>query len=135
MEEFHEWLLAMEPIILASLPTGKAISYALGQWDKLTIFTSKSLVPVDNNYMEAHIRPFVIGRNAWLFAATPNGAHASAAIYSLVETAKANGVDPYDYLKLIIKELPKAQSVEDYEKLLPYRAKDHFPLNSYSLRK
>lgn len=69
------------------------------------------------------------------FAATPKGAHASASIYSLVETAKASSVDPYEYLKLIIKVLPKAQTVEDYQKLLPYRAKNQFPLNSYSIRK
>lgn len=131
MAEFHSWLMDIEAIILPSSPTGKAVKYALGQWDKLNQFTNNALIAIDNNFMESHIRPFVVGRKAWMFAATPNGAHASSAIYSLVETAKANGVDPYDYLRLIFKELPKAQTIEDFEKLLPYRAKRHFTLNPF----
>ena len=64
--------------------------------DKLTIFSKNGKVPIDNNFVEGKFRPFVIGRNNWMFAASTEGAHASARIYSLVESAKANGVDPYD---------------------------------------
>jgi hypothetical protein len=66
-----------------------------------------------------------------MFATSPEGAHASATLYSLVESAKANGVDPYDYLRLVFKELPKAKNVEDYEKLLPYKVREHFNLKAY----
>ena len=131
MNKFHAWLIEMEAIMLPSSPTGKAVKYALGQWEKLNQFTNNGLIAIDNNFMESHIRPFVVGRKAWMFAATPKGAHASSAIYSLVETAKANGVDPYDYLRLIFKELPMAKTIEDFEKLLPYRAKHRFALNKF----
>ena len=66
------------------------------------------------------IRPFVIGRKNWLFSDTPKGATASAQIYSLIETAKANGREPYAWLRHILERLPMAQSVEDYEALLPW---------------
>jgi hypothetical protein len=66
------------------------------------------------------IRPFVTGRKNWLFADTPKGASASAVIYSLVETAKANGHEPYAYLRHVLTALPKARSVEDVEQLLPW---------------
>ncbi len=66
------------------------------------------------------IRPFVIGRKNWLFSDTPKGATASAQIYSLIETAKANGQEPYAWLRHILERLPGAQSVEEYEALLPW---------------
>lgn len=125
------WLKETELSVLPSSPTGKAVSYALGQWTKLIQFTMDGLVPIDNNFVEAHIRPFVIGRNAWLFSFTPKGAHASAILYSLVESAKANGIDPHDYLHLIFKELPKSPTLDKLEKLLPYKAKEHFTLKPY----
>jgi len=131
MQEFKAWLDGIEQRILPSSPTGKAVSYALGQWDFLLEFTKNPAVVLDNNYVEAHIRPFVVGRNAWMFSATPMGAHASAALYSLVETAKANGIDPHDYLTLIFKELPLSPDLESLEKLLPYEAKKHFPLKQF----
>jgi hypothetical protein len=63
---------------------------------------------------------------------TPSGAHASAALYSLVETAKANGIDPFSYLSLIFKELPKATGISDYEKLLPYHVAQHYELTTFT---
>jgi transposase len=133
LEEFHNWLLATAPIVLPKSHIGKAISYTLNQWDKLTVFSKNGKVPIDNNFMENKIRPFVIGRNNWMFATSPEGAHASATLYSLVESAKANGVDPYEYLRLIFKELPKAKGIEDYEKLLPYKVREHFNLKAYTV--
>ena len=76
---------------------------------------------MDNNRIENAIRPFVIGRKNWLFSDTVRGAEASANIYSVIETAKTNGLDPYRYLLHLLTELPKAQRVEDFEKLLPTR--------------
>jgi len=72
---------------------------------------------------ENAIRPFVIGRKAWLFSDTPKGAHASAIHYSLIETAKANGWEPYEYLTQVLKALPYTDTVEKIEALLPWNLK------------
>jgi len=69
---------------------------------------------------ENSIRPFVIGRKNWLFSGTPEGAAASALLYSLIETAKANKLEPYAYLRYIFEMLPTADSLEEYEALLPW---------------
>jgi hypothetical protein len=77
-------------------------------------------LPIDNNRLENNIRPFVIGRKAWLFSDTPAGAHASAGLYSLVETAKTAGIEPYSYLRHLFTALPRATVVEQFEALLPW---------------
>jgi transposase len=133
LEEFHTWLLATASIVLPKSYIGKAVNYALNQWEKLIVFSTNGSISIDNNFIESKIRPFVIGRNNWMFSTSPEGAHASAALYSLVESAKSNNLDPYSYLRLIFKELPKAQSIEDYEKLLPYKVRDHFDLKAYTI--
>ena len=74
----------------------------------------------DNNRCENAIRPFVVGRKAWLFSDTPAGAHASAVIYSLLQTAKANGIEPYLWLRRVLRELPAAKTVDAVEALLPW---------------
>jgi len=79
---------------------------------------NRALQGTHNNRAENAIRPFVIGRKNWLFSDTPKGAIASAQIYSLIETAKANGQEPYAWLRHILERLPAAQSVEGYEALL-----------------
>ena len=76
-----------------------------------------------NNRAENAIRPFVIGRKNWLFSDSPRGATASAQLYSLVETAKANEQEPYAWLRHVLERLPQARSVEDYEALLPWNCK------------
>lgn len=131
LDDFLRWLKENEQVILPSSPTGKAIFYALSQWEKLIEYTKNPLVSIDNNYMESHIRPFVIGRNAWVFSYSPAGADASAVLYSLVETAKANAVDPHEYLSLIFKELPACDTLEKLETLLPYNAKISYPIKGY----
>ena len=74
----------------------------------------------DNNAAENCIRPFVVGRKNWLFSGTPEGAAASAVLYSLVESAKANGLEPYSYFRYIFEKLPVAETLEDLEALLPW---------------
>jgi len=101
-----------------SLP-GKAITYALSQWHRLVVYADTGHVTPDNNMAENTIRPFAIGRKNWLFAGTPEGAAASAAIYSLIETAKADGLEPYRYLRYLLENLPNAVTGEDYRALLP----------------
>ena len=73
---------------------GKAIGYLASNWNKLEHYVEHGYLPMDNNAAERAIRPFVIGRKNWLFSDTPKGATASAQLYSLVETAKANGQNP-----------------------------------------
>ncbi|MDH2240286.1 IS66 family transposase [Pigmentiphaga sp. GD03639] len=99
---------------------GKALHYLHGQWPKLIRYVDNGSWPISNNPCENAIRPFVVGRRGWLFCDTVAGAHASANLYSLVETAKANGIDPYQYLQSMLKALPYAQTADDYEKLLPW---------------
>lgn len=97
---------------------GKAITYTLNQWHRLVIYTDTGHVSLDNNMAENTIRPFVVGRKNWLFAGTPEGAAASAAMYSLIETAKANGLEPYWYLRYLIEKLPNSMNEDDYKSLL-----------------
>ena len=103
--------------------TGKAMFYLRNQWPKLIRYCEDGRLSISNCLTENAIRPFVIGRKAWLFADTPKGAHASAIYYSLIETAKANGLDPYAYFRQLLSQLPYADSVEKYEALLPWNIK------------
>jgi transposase len=96
-----------------------ALHYLNNNWSRLVTFLTDGMIPLDNNAAENAIRPFVIGRKNWLHSNSVKGAHASAAIYS-IETAKANGLESYGYLKFIIEQLPLAESVEQIEALLPW---------------
>jgi transposase len=99
---------------------GKAIAYTLNEWPKLTVFLENGYIPIDNNLVENAIRPFVVGRKNWLFSGSPRGADASAGLYSIIETAKANDVEPFWYLLHLFENLPKAETTADYEALLPF---------------
>lgn len=127
VEQFHAWLTALAPQVLPQSLLGKAVHYTLGQWPKLTAFLKHGEVPLDNNRCENAIRPFVIGRKGWLFSDTVKGAVASANLYSLVETAKANGLEPHAYLALLFTRLPAARTVADFEALLPWNLKAALP--------
>ena len=100
---------------------GRAIAYAHNEWVYLTRYTEHGALRPDNNLAENAIRPFVVGRKNWLFSDTENGAKASAALYSLIETAKANSLEPYAYLREAIEKIPAAQTLADFENLMPYR--------------
>jgi transposase len=123
IEKFHTWLEALTPQVLPESLLGKALRYTLGQWAKLIVFLTHGEVPLDNNRCENAIRPFVLGRKGWLFSDTVKGAQASANLYSLVETAKANGVEPHAYLSLLFTQLPYAKTIENFEALLPWNVK------------
>ena len=102
---------------------GKALHYLSAQWPKLIRFVENGHWPVDNNACENAIRPFVIGRRNWLFSDTVGGAQASANLYSLIETCKANGINPYGYLIAVFRQLPLARTADDFEALLPWQLK------------
>lgn len=96
-----------------------AIGYALNNWDKLTAFLEHPDLPLDNNPIENAIRPFTIGRKNFLFSGSPRGAQASAFLYSLVETARANGWEPKAYLEALFERFPYARTREEQRALLP----------------
>jgi hypothetical protein len=100
---------------------GKALHYLLEQWPYLIRVLENGRLELSNNRAERSIKPFVMGRKNWLFANTPAGAQSSAVIYSLIETAKENGLNPYWYLLWAIKTAPAlAQTDEDWAiKLIP----------------
>jgi transposase len=102
---------------------GKALQYLNNQWPRLIGYLDGGSRPIDNNRAENSIRPFVIGRKNWLFSSSQSGAHASANLYSLIETAKANELEPYAYLKQLFTMLPQANSLEDIDALLPWNVK------------
>lgn len=104
---------------------GKALHYLSSQWPKLIRFVDNGAWPIDNNLCENSIRPFVVGRRNWLFCDTVAGARASANLYSLIETCKANGIEPYTYLVDLFRKLPSAKTAEDFEALLPWRLGEH----------
>jgi hypothetical protein len=97
VERLGCWARARRKFVEAQNVRGKAISYLASNWDKLVRYTDAGFLPIDNNAAERAIRPFVIGCKNWLFSDTPKGAMASAQLYSLVETAKANGQEPYPW--------------------------------------
>ncbi|MCK5165430.1 MAG: IS66 family transposase [Desulfobacula sp.] len=119
LNEFKKWLdVKVEQAPPKSL-LGKAIGYTLNQWHRLIRYTEDGRIYPDNNVVENAIRPFVIGRKNWLFSFTPEGASASACIYSLIETAKANGLEPYWYLKYLFENLPEAMTADEFKALMP----------------
>ena len=120
LEELHAWLTRTLPAITPKSALGTALSYMRDYWGMLTRYTERGDLPIDNNRCENAIRPFVVGRKGWLFCDTPAGAHASALIYSLLQTAKANGLDPYSWLRRVMRDLPAAKTVEEMEALLPW---------------
>jgi hypothetical protein len=121
LEKIERMLLRHLHAVVPGSLLGKALHYLSAQWPKLIRYVEHGAWPIDNNLCENAIRPFVIGRRNWLFADTVAGADASANLYSLVETCKANGIDPYAYLVSLFRKLPSAQSADDFEALLPWR--------------
>ena len=119
LAEFKDWLQTNQPLTPPKGLLGQAISYTLSNWEKLIIYIEDGRLRPDNNLVENAIRPFVVGRKAWLFAGSPDGARTSAAFFSLIETAKANGLEPYAYLRYIFENLPLVKSDQDLQDLLP----------------
>ena len=121
LQRLRDWLDETLPKVAPQTPLGKALSYLHNHWSGLVRFIDDGRLKIDNNRVENAIRPFVVGRKNWLFSDTVHGATASANLYSLIETAKLNSLEPYAYLRHAFTELPKATTVEQIEALLPYR--------------
>ncbi len=119
-DELRKWLDAKRGHAPPQTLVGQAMTFLDNQWPLLIGYLEDGRIEVDNNLCENAIRPFVLGRKAWLFSDTPDGAEASARLYSLIETAKASGLEPYAYLKRVFSELPRAITLADVEALLPW---------------
>lgn len=99
---------------------GKAIQYMLDRWQQLNYYLLDGQLHIDNNPIENDIRLFALGKKNWLFKGSPRGAKAGAIFYSLIKTAQANGLEPYQYLCYLFNQLLHCKEKADYEKLLPW---------------
>lgn len=121
LEEYYAWLNTIHPEKGSKLE--EAIRYSINQKGQLCAFLENGDVPISNNLAENAIRPFALGRKNWLFCDTVKGAESSAIVYSMVETAKANGIEPFQYLQHVLVQLPyfgKSPSHEELESLMPW---------------
>ena len=123
IDKIETWLDKHAQRTLPKSALGGAIAYARNLWPQLTVFLDDGQVPLDNNRAENAIRPFVIGRKNFLFSGSPRGAQASATLYSLIETAKANGHEPRAYLHHLFEQLPLARTQDSIDALLPWAIK------------
>ena len=115
-EEFYKWAESLHA--LPQSPLGKALNYMFGQWPYLMNVYLDGRLELSNNRAERSIKPVVIGRKNWLFCNTPNGAKASAVIYSIVISALTNGLNPFQYLKYLFEQLPNSN--EPMDEFLPW---------------
>ena len=121
--KFYDWIASVAPQTPPESRLGKAINYAINQRSKLEVFLTQGIVPMSNNICENAIRPFVVARKGFLFSTSQAGATATGRLFSLGQTAIANGVEPYAYFTHLFTQLPAAKTREHYEALLPWRVK------------
>jgi len=119
LEEFKNWMDKRSSMTPPKGLLGKAIEYGLSNWPRLVRYLEDIHLTPDNNVVENDIRPFALGRKNWLFAGHPNGAVASATLFTLISTAKACGLEPYWYLRFLFEKLPLARTEENFRALLP----------------
>ncbi len=123
LDKIKEWLDQKVVQVLPKSPLGEAIAYNLALWPQLKTYLEDGDIPIDNNRIENAIRPFVIGRKNFLFSGSPLGAGASATLYTLVESSKANNLEPWAYLNYLFEKLPMAKSEQALLDLLPQNLK------------
>ena len=131
LTKLHAWLLDLQPKAPPQGPLGKAIHYSLNNWSRLILYAEDGRLNIDNNPVENIIRPFAIGRKNWLFCGNHKGASAAALIYSLIESAKANHLKPFEYLKYLLTHIKSATTDAALLKLLPHHAKLDLSLDSH----
>ncbi|PKG38970.1 IS66 family transposase, partial [Psychromonas sp. Urea-02u-13] len=117
----YDWLIEHKEKIPPKSKLGEAIRYSLNQFEKFQRYLEDGRLSIDNNRAERAVKPFVIGRKAWLFSYTNTGANASAILYSLVETAKANNLIVHDYIANCLQQI--AEKPNDIDALLPWNIK------------
>jgi len=119
LADIKQFLEKSQPNLSRQSLTAKAILYTLDNWEKLLVYTNNPMLNISNSPAERAIKPFVIGRKAWLFCNTQAGAEASMILYSILMTAKANGLDPYIYLKDTLDKIPQIKTSVELENALP----------------
>jgi Transposase and inactivated derivatives len=122
LEKFYAWLRHHQPSLLPRSPLGKAFAYTLSNWAALMHFTTDGTVSLDSNLVERTIRPVAVGRKAWLFAASERGGHAAAVAFSLIESCKLAGVEPYAYLRDVLQRID-GHRIDRLHELLPFNWK------------
>ena len=120
IKTLHDWMLAQRDLVPNGSATAKALDYSLKRWVALTRYLDDGAVPIDNNQVENQIRPWALGRSNWLFAGSLRSGKRAAAIMSLIQSARMNGHDPYDYLKDVLTRLP-TQRASEIGQLLPHQ--------------
>lgn len=118
MKVMKDWCEDKKMQVLPSSTLGNAINYYLNEYEQLTAFLKDGRYEIDNGWIERQIKRFAIGRKNWLFCDTVEGANASSVLYSLALTAKLNGKNPFEVMTDIFQRLPKAETADDYEKLV-----------------
>ena len=119
LSSFRKWLEKKSERVVPSSLVGTAVAYTLKEWDTLVRYLDHAGLTPDNNAAENSIRPFVLGRKNWLISGSPRGATASCTMYSLIETAKLNGLDPFAYLHYVFTKAPEMKTSENWQSLLP----------------
>jgi len=121
-EAFLAWIKIQTPRVLPKSALGQAIQYCRNQWPKLTAFLKDSRLFIDNNASERSIKAFVMGRMVWMFSNTLKGANASSVAYSIIETAKENQLNPFQYLTYLFEKLPNVYILDPYvlDEYLPW---------------
>jgi hypothetical protein len=123
LDAFYQWLNEIKPNVQPKGGLAKAIGYALNQKEHLMYYVKDGLVDIDNNKAERHIKPFAVGRKNWLFMGSPDGARAGATLYSLIETAKLNGLNPEGYLKHVLSHKIDVTDKKLIENLMPWNVR------------
>ena len=125
LNEFHDWLIKIQPTVIPMLKFGNAINYALNSWNHILNYIECPEIYVDNSIVERSIKPFVLGRKNWLFAGSEDGARSRCLLFSLIECAKMHNINPEDYLRCIFEQATNTDSwiEDDWKKLLPWNVK------------
>lgn len=125
LKELKEWMLAEVAQVLPKSPIGQAIAYSLERWDKLSVYNANAKLQIDNNPVKRAIRPVAIGRKNYLFAGSHEAAGRAAMIYSLFSTCTLHNINPYDWLKDVLKKMHD-YTMSNLHELLPHNWK---PMN------
>jgi len=118
MKDLHAWLAGHAPTVLPKSPLGEAFGYALSNWAALNTFVEHGILEADNNLSERALKPVALSRKNWLFAGSQRGGQAAAVAFSLIETAKLNGIEPYAYLRDVLQRINDHRQ-DRLEELLP----------------
>lgn len=120
LETFHDWAMAQRRRLSGKTPLGKAFQYSLSRWDALTRYTEDGRLSIDNNLAERLLRGIAVSRKNFLFLGSDRGGERAAAIYTIIETAKLNGVDPEAYLTTVLDRMAQGHLNTRLEQLLPW---------------